>query len=147
MTPTQKFDTWAAGLGLQHFAPHELRYMGDSHYRAAGRASGLNTLPPRALWDNMASVAQAADMARGELGTPIRILSAYRSPEYNRAIGGARASRHLQFDALDLMPTDGRVATLHRILVRLRKQGVFAGGIGRYPSFVHIDARGVAADW
>ena len=147
MSTVEKFDKWAAGLELDHFSPHELRFMGGSHYDPRSKAYGLNDLPPRALWDNIANVAKAADMARGELGSPIRVLSAYRSPEYNRAIRGARASRHLQFDALDLAPMDGRVATLHRILVRLRKQGVFTGGIGRYPSFVHIDNRGTAADW
>jgi hypothetical protein len=147
MTANQRFDTWAAGLNLKHFAPHELRFLGGSHYLPTGRAAGKNTLPPRALWENIAPVAKAADLARAELGSAMRILSAYRSPEYNLAVGGARFSRHLQFDALDLAPVNGQVATLHRILVRLRRAGIFTGGIGRYPSFVHIDARGHNVDF
>lgn len=147
MTAIQKFDAWAETLGLKYFAPHELRFLGSSHYAARGKASGKNYLPPKELWPNIVRVARAADLARAELGSPIRILSAFRSPEYNRAIGGAKYSRHLQFDALDLAPMDGKVATLHRIVKRLRKEGVFCGGIGRYPSFVHIDNRGHVADW
>lgn len=147
MTAIQSFDKWAFSLDLKHFAPHEIRFLGGSHHLPKGRASGKNTLPPRALWQNIVPVLRAADIARAELGSPIRILSAYRSPEYNRAIGGAKYSRHLQFDALDLAPMDGRVTTLYRILRRLRKEGVFTGGIGKYSTFVHIDNRGHFADW
>ena len=147
MSTVEKFDKWASGLGLDHFSPHELRFMGGSHYDPRSSAYGLNELPPQALWENIAPVAMAADIARDELGAPIRILSGYRSPAYNRAIRGAKHSRHLHFDALDLAPMRGSVAGLHRILTRLRKQGIFTGGIGKYASFVHIDNRGTVADW
>lgn len=147
MTAIQSFDKWAASLGLRYFSPHEIRFLGGSHYLPTGRTAGKNTLPPRPLWQNIVPALRAADMARAELGSPIRILSAYRSPEYNRAIGGAKYSRHLQFDALDLAPMDGRVTTLHRLLKRLRKEGIFTGGIGKYSTFVHIDHRGHCADW
>jgi hypothetical protein len=29
----------------------------------------------------------------------------------------------------------------------MRKEGVFKGGVGRYPGFTHIDTRGSNADW
>jgi len=147
MTTQQRFDQLMSGLKLRYFAPHEIRFFGGSHYLPKGRASGLNTLPPRNLWANMIPVIRAADEAREIMGSPIRILSAYRSPEYNRAVGGARFSRHLQFDALDLAPMNGHVATLHTILKKLRSVGLFTGGIGRYSSFVHLDNRGTNTDW
>jgi hypothetical protein len=141
------FDKFAESLGLRYFAPHELRFLGGSHYDHRSRAAGLNTLPPPELWKNIIPVAQAADEAREIFGSPIRILSGYRSPEYNRAVGGARYSRHMQFDALDLAPMNGHVATLHTILRRLRARGAFTGGIGRYAGFIHIDARGQNVDF
>lgn len=147
MSAVENFDKWAEGLDLDHFRPHELRFMGGSHYDPRSTAYGLNELPPQALWENIAPVAMAADIARDELGAPLRILSGYRSPAYNRAIRGAVFSRHLHFDALDLAPMRGSPAALHRILNRLRKQGIFTGGIGRYANFVHIDNRGSVADW
>jgi lysozyme len=148
-SPSNKsFDAWcAATLALRFFQPHELRFMGGAHYDHRSRAHGLNTLPPRELWDNIITAARVADMARAEMGTPIRILSAYRSPAYNRAIGGAKFSQHLEFCALDLTPLDGRVGVLLRILKRLRKEGHFTGGIGSYTGFVHIDNRGHNVDF
>lgn len=147
--PTIKsFDAWFdAQLALRFFKAHELRFMGGSHYDHRSRAHGLNTLPPRELWENIMEIAGVADMARGDLGSPVRILSAYRSPAYNKAIGGATASRHVCFDALDLAPLDGRVGMLLRILKRLRREGHFKGGIGSYPGFVHIDNRGANVDF
>lgn len=147
MTSIERFDKWAEGLELDWFQPYELRFMGGSHYDPRSKAYGLNILPPKELWKNIAKIAVAADTARGELGSPISILSGYRSPAYNKAIRGARHSRHLQFDALDLAPMRGNVASLHRILKRLRKEGLFCGGIGRYSTFIHIDNRGHIADW
>ena len=41
---------------------------------------------------------------RGQHGQPIRIVSGYRSPAHNEAVGGARDSRHIHGDAADLEP-------------------------------------------
>jgi len=147
MSAEKRFDEYFAGLGLEFFRPHEFRFLGGSHYLPSGKAAGLNAVPPRELWENIMVTAGVADMARGDLGSPIRILSAYRSPAYNKAIGGANASRHVQFDALDLAPLDGRTGVLLRILKRLRTEGHFTGGIGSYPGFVHIDNRGANVDF
>ncbi len=104
----------------------------------------LNTDPPRSLWPSLLAVTKVADEARHRLGKPLRINSAYRSPAYNRAIGGASASIHMRGGALDL---SGSPATLHRILKEMRAEGLFRGGIGRYRTFCHVDVRGKNADW
>ena len=39
---------------------------------------------------------------RDRLGKPLIIRSAYRSPEHNRAVGGAPASKHMQGTAFDI---------------------------------------------
>lgn len=150
MTPAQikAFDTWVEStLSLRYFRAHELRFLGGSHYDIRHRAHGKNSLPTRDLWKNIIVPACVADMARGEHGSPIRILSAYRNEDYNQAIRGARFSRHRNFDALDLAPMDGRVSALVKILKRLRAEGHFKGGIGVYPNFVHIDNRGTNVDF
>jgi uncharacterized protein YcbK (DUF882 family) len=141
----EQFDAWANGLGLEFFRPHELRFLGGQHYQ--GKARGLNTLPPKALLRNMERLARALDQIRREFGQPIRILSGYRSYAYNRAIGGATYSRHMEFDALDIAPMRGTVARLHATCVAARKRGLFVGGIGRYSGFVHIDDRGTNTNW
>ena len=39
---------------------------------------------------------------RVRLGKPLIIRSAYRSPEHNRAVGGAKASKHMEGIAFDI---------------------------------------------
>jgi hypothetical protein len=136
-----EFDAWVKSLGLRYFQPHELRFLGNSHY-TKGRAHGKNTLPPKSIWNAMVPTIRAADEARERLGSGIIILSAYRSPAYNSAIGGAKWSRHMANDALDLAPTRATVAALRKVLMDVRAEGKFQGGIGRYPNFIHIDNRG-----
>ena len=130
--------TW----NLRHITADELLAKGGSNARLR-----LNTDPPRNLWPNIKAAALAADEARHRLGSGILITSAYRSPAYNKAIGGESKSYHMQFRALDLIPVNGAVALLHKILKELRQEG-FQGaqGIGRYPSFCHTD-NGPRRDW
>jgi hypothetical protein len=101
------------------------------------------------------------------------IMSGYRTPFYNNAIGSARYSRHMYGDASDIYPDvlggdgvmddlngDGRVTRadaefLYDYASRLftSRDDVPAGGIGAYGAnavhgpFVHIDGRGRIARW
>lgn len=72
---------------------------------------------------------------------PIRILSAYRTSEWNKKIGGARNSQHLQGRALDLgIPWGFTIDNFYETIKELSM--VFnIKGIGKYPTFIHIDTR------
>lgn len=79
------------------------------------------------------------DLRRIIGGRPIRIVSGYRCPRHNKAVGGAPRSRHVYGDGVDLPP---RVAT--------KRQAQDAGftGIGtRGPWAVHVDTRPDPASW
>lgn len=128
------------GLQLRHFSSDEILYLGASH-----SSNSLNGEPPEDLWSNIVRTAWVADMAREKLGRPLRVLSGYRNPAYNRSVGGATQSEHLQFRALDLATDDPR--KLFELLRGFREAGVFKGGIGLYSSFVHVDTRGTNATW
>lgn len=80
------------------------------------------------------SVLNIAQNIRDGLGLPLRINSAYRSPEYNRRIGGARLSRHMYGDGLDISG-----ASLNKMQEQCRRQGA---------SFIQLYADGHAhCDW
>ena len=73
---------------------------------------------------------------------PLVILSAYRTPEHNAAIGGARHSQHVQGRALDIRPPAGwTAARFYRHLRGLASSWPDLKGIGHYPTFVHVDVR------
>lgn len=76
-------------------------------------------------------------------GKPIEILSAYRSAEHNRKVGGARNSQHVQGRALDLRPPKGyTLEQFYKEILWLAKNKLHdIKGIGKYKTFIHIDVR------
>ncbi|HKJ17107.1 MAG TPA: D-Ala-D-Ala carboxypeptidase family metallohydrolase [Xanthomonadales bacterium] len=102
------------------------------------------------------------------------IMSGYRTPFYNRAIGNVQYSRHVWGGAADVFinnsPIDGKMDDLNKdgkvnradarwladFIENMYEQGSFGprvGGVGVYGSnsahgpFVHIDVRGTRARW
>lgn len=72
----------------------------------------------------------------------IQVLSGYRTPEYNRKIGGARFSQHIEGRALDLKPPKGYTITEFFKTIRTLAEPLNTiKGIGRYPTFIHVDIR------
>lgn len=76
------------------------------------------------------------DQLRELCGFPLTINSSYRSPEYNKSVGGAKTSQHLYGNAVDLRCTD---STKRAVIV----SNALALGlsVGITKSFVHVDNR------
>lgn len=73
------------------------------------------------------------------------IHSGFRCAAHNEAVGGKPDSQHLLGKAVDI---SCMFATPDEIRSAAEKMPVFAnGGIGFYPSFVHLDTRGKRARW
>ena len=113
--------------------------------------------------------------AHGHPARTLTVMSGYRTPYYNRAIGNSTTySRHVWGDAADIFidenPADGRMDDLNQdgevdshdaeVLYDLienqydsRFQKMHVGGLARYREtsshgpFVHVDVRGVEARW
>jgi hypothetical protein len=102
------------------------------------------------------------------------VLSGYRTPCYNKTIGGARYSCHVWGSAADIFvdqcPQDGMMddldhdgkigyrdaAVLYDIIDGLHAMSLYSwlvGGLARYPAmfshgpFVHVDVRGLRVSW
>jgi len=95
-------------------------------------------------------LARAFERIRELCGFPLIVNSAYRSESYNRRIGGAKASQHVEGRALDLCPVRGGakgLVGLRKAAEQARADG-YLRGIGIYSGFVHVDTRpGQAATW
>jgi uncharacterized protein YcbK (DUF882 family) len=107
----------------QHFTEEEFRSKGDGSVRVEARLVWhLEYL--RLICENR----------------PLRIISGYRDPAHNAAVGGARNSRHLHGDAADIPRGYATV-----------EQARFAGftGIGRSGRWAtHVDMRpGPRREW
>ena len=103
---------------------------------------------PEELMDNVRFLAKNLQVLRDHIGKPIRIISGYRSPKYNRRIGGARRSQHMLAKAADIKISGMTPAEVKATIVQLIKEGkIKKGGIGLYRTFTHYDTRGWNARW
>jgi uncharacterized protein YcbK (DUF882 family) len=94
---------------------------------------------PVNLIPNVRALAENLQPLRDEVGLLI-VNSGYRTPSWNRKIGGAKNSMHLKAMAADLVCVGLTPKQLKAVIERLIKAGKMKnGGIGLYPSFVHYD--------
>ncbi len=109
----------------QNFSPAEI----------ACRGTGQLKLHPEAM--------NKLQSLRDRLGKPLIIRSAYRSPEHNRAVGGAIRSKHMDGTAFDIVMANHDPVTFE---AAAREVGFL--GFGFYPrsGFMHIDL-GPARSW
>lgn len=79
------------------------------------------------------------------VGRRVSILSGYRTPSFNQEVCGARFSEHLYGCAADIRVEGMSPKVLYEILdtnVMPDK-----GGLGLYPTFVHLDTRPKKSRW
>jgi hypothetical protein len=123
---------------FRHFreVPDNLwRWPNFSPAEIACRGTGAIKLHPEAL-DKLQAL-------RDRLGKPLIIRSAYRSPEHNQRVGGAKASKHMDGTAFDIA-----MANHDPLAFEAAAREVGFRGFGYYPrsGFMHIDL-GPARSW
>lgn len=111
------------------------RWKNFSPAEIACRGTGQLKLHPEAM-DKLQAL-------RDRLGKPLIVRSAYRSTEHNRAVGGAKASKHMQGTAFDIS-----MANHDPVAFEAAAREVGFLGFGYYPrsGFMHIDL-GPARTW
>lgn len=100
---------------------------------------------------NLRELAEALEVIRAEAGGPIAVTpnggyhgDAMDAAGHERSAG----SQHRKGRAADLVPRTVSLVELHRIILRLIREGrIPQGGVGRYAAFIHYDTRGRAARW
>ena len=101
-----------------HFSPREI----------ACKGTGKLTIDTEAM--------DMLQRLRSNLGKPLILTSAYRSPEHNRKVGGAKASKHMEGIAFDVRMDNHDPHTFEAAA-----RAVGFTGFGYYPKsgFMHID--------
>ena len=91
--------------------------------------------------DGLVQVLQAI---RSRFNKPVTINSAYRTPAYNKKVGGETYSQHQYGTAADIVVSGVRPAEVAAYAETLL---IGTGGIGMYGTFTHIDVRKVKSRW
>lgn len=118
------------------------------NFRLSEFACKDGTPVPERLIPKTKRLAECLQVIRDEVGDALFINSAYRTPSYNKKVGGAPDSQHPKGTASDLVTRTLTPRQLQSLILRLIKEGkIDEGGVGLYPSFVHYDIRGVKARW
>lgn len=81
---------------------------------------------------------------RDHFGAPITINSAYRTPEYNKKIGGSTYSQHQYGKAADIVVKGVKPSDVAAYAEQLMPS---YGGVGRYATFTHVDVRNEKSRW
>lgn len=103
---------------------------------------------PDGLMENLKELVKNLQMIRDTIGKPIRVISGYRTPKYNRRIGGARRSQHMKAKAADIRIRGMSPIEVRSVVLKLIRDGTIKkGGVGLYKTFVHYDVRGFNARW
>ena len=84
------------------------------------------------------------EQIRAAAGGAVVIHSGYRTPAYNRKVGGARYSQHVQGTAADIAVRGASPLLVGQIAEHYLQS---RGGIGVYQTFTHVDTRTSRARW
>ncbi len=120
----------------------------STHFSMAEFNSRDGVEVPRQLRGNVQALMHELEVLRGELGQPITVISGYRSPAHNSAVGGVPRSQHLCATAADIKVKEHTPREVYDAIERLISAGrMRQGGLGIYSTFVHYDIRGGRARW
>lgn len=107
------------------------------------------TKVPEKYIKNAQEVANNLQALRDYLNVPVSITgSGYRTPEWNKKVGGAKNSQHLTCSGADINAKGLTPKQLYDTIEKLISLKIMKqGGLGLYKGFVHYDIRGVKARW
>lgn len=160
VTDDDLFASWRAGKAKDEIAAIEAYFAregvadvlplgdilrSDARWRRCASAQPF-AVPPRSMWPALVpTLRYIRDEVVPAVG-PVRVVSGYRDQAANSCFKGAKASKHLAFAALDLMPTNGldRAALIAKLCPLHARTGTAKRvGLGIYAATrFHIDTAG-----
>lgn len=138
MADLDELNQFLVDRDIVHFAAKEVCPVGRE-----SKPGVLLQLAPEKLWANAVHTLLVLEWLRTEAGSPIQILSGYRDPEYNKAVGGEDGSLHMEFNAFDFRHPEWNPLTLAKWLLRHPLADKMGIGLYEKSGFVHVDTRGL----
>jgi uncharacterized protein YcbK (DUF882 family) len=127
---------------FKHFSMQEILNAGSTDYK-------LEDIPED-LHQNIVPTIKVLEALREWYGKPIFLNCTFRSVSHNARVGGARNSIHMLFNAVDFtVSLKSDLILLYEQLIKYDSVQTFefikpkSMGIGRYPTFLHLDTRGI----
>ncbi len=113
------------------------------------RSTGDHKAPPLAVRPNLVALCEQLEILRAALkNRTITILSGWRTPWWNKRMGGGRDSLHLHGAAADFVVAGLPPSAVRQVMEELiDDHKLYPGGLGRYATFTHYDLRLEAARW
>ncbi len=106
-------------------------------------ARGIDNTPPPQVRQKLCSlITSLLDPVREAWGGPIAVNSGFRSPELNRAVGGAAMSQHIRGEAADI--TAGSRSANRRLFSAILSGGfpfdqlIWEKGDATGPDWIHV---------
>lgn len=103
---------------------------------------------PNDVYFNITKLANQLQILRNKIKSSISITSGYRCESHNKAISGAKNSKHILGKAVDIKVAGMQPKKVYNIIEELISEGVMLqGGLGLYKTWVHYDIRKTKARW
>lgn len=137
------YNRYLASLKLQRLTAQQVI---SAHAKQKGEI--WNRLPPKQWWTRMGYTLRVVDRIAVYMNMPVEeIVSAYRCPIYNAHCEGAKVGSWHQANVAVDVKFPVKASVVSATTRNLRDRGLFKGGVGSYPTFTHIDTRGVNMNW
>ena len=121
--------------------PKSVKIPSSKHFKLEEFACKDGTPVPEEFYGNVQELMNNLEVIREHFGGlyPIRINSGYRTPEYNKKVGGASKSQHLTASAADIIMSITPSIVQDAIEQLQKDEKIKQGGLGRYSVFTHYD--------
>lgn len=115
-------------------------------FKQPARHGFTETPYPQEWLEILTELCNQLEIIRAAFDKPVKVISGYRTKEYNTAISGAKDSQHCLGRAADIVVKDVDAGEVNKkILEMIKDKKLNIKGLGYYPNssppFSHIDIR------